>query len=105
MPAIIDETCWNCEEPVEFELHPDGSVKVARCRCGGPHYGPGDAYARGVWQLLATMRARAAAVTKGWKGRRLEGHDDGKEADKAFGRGVDMAAHYIARDIGELTLP
>jgi hypothetical protein len=43
----------------------------------------------------------ATGVAESWKGRRLEGSDPESEATKAFGRGVDIAAHYIAEAIRE----
>ena len=48
---------------------------------------------------VAAERKACAAVAENWTGRRLEGHDDATEVGKAFGRGVDMASHYIAAAI------
>lgn len=42
---------------------------------------------------------RAAIICEGWHGRRLDNHDPASVDGKAFGRGVDMASHYIAADI------
>lgn len=71
MPFVIDETCWTCKEPVEFELHPDGSVKAARCRCGGPHYGEGRAYSRGTFALWQFQRCTIRVIEE-----RLKQHRD-----------------------------
>lgn len=50
---------------------------------------------------IAEEREACAKVAAGWSGRRLEGSDPEQETHKAFGRGVDMAAYYIAQSIRE----
>jgi hypothetical protein len=80
---------------------------VARQSIGGAQeafYAVGrDEWVSAIAAALAAVRAETreacAAKAQSWRGRRLAGHDAASETGQAFGRGVDMASHYIADDI------
>jgi hypothetical protein len=52
-----------------------------------------------IFVAVEEEREACAAAAEKLRGYRTEGHEDTQEKDKAFGRGVDMAAYCVAQAI------
>lgn len=66
---------------------------------------PRETIAAAIREAVAAEREACAKLVDSWKGRRLKSDDPDSEVNKAFGRGIDMAAHYIAAGIRDRSIP